>query len=232
MTGYPSISICVPALNEEKSLRQAVEDLISTLSAHIHSLEIIIVDDGSTDSTPHLAEQLAREYTQVKVIHHSKNLGIGVCYRDALAIAKSDYFSWFPADYENSAEEFIRCLPYLDKEDTVLTCYHRGQDPRPIMRRLISYLYTWTLNKYFNLNLRYYNGLTIFPTSLLRAIPLVANGFVFSSESIVYAVKCGYRIIELSVPLRKRNIGKSKAFTFVSIYQALIDLFRIVRIKK
>jgi len=132
---YPSISICVPVLNEEKTLKQAVEDLISTLSPHIRFLEVIIVNDGSLDSTDLLAQGLAREYPQVKIIHHLKNLGIGVCYRDALAIAGGDYFSWFPADLENSADEFISCLPYLDKEANIITCYHCGQDPRPVMRR-------------------------------------------------------------------------------------------------
>jgi len=225
-----SFSICVPAFNEESNLKETVEDLISILSPFLQKLEVIIVDDGSTDSTPRLAEQLAREYCQVKAIHHKKNLGIGVCYRDALAIAEGNYYTWFPADYENSAEEFIQCLPYLSQE-TIVTCHHQEQDPRPVLRRWISHSYTWILNKYFHLNLKYYNGLTIFPVSILRSIPLTADGFVFSAESLICAIQRGYEILELSAPLRKRTFGRSKTLTFVSICQILTNLFHIFKLK-
>lgn len=220
------ISICVPAFNEEKSLRKAVEDLFSTLRASLQELEVIIVNDGSTDGTSRLAEHLAKEHSQVKVIHHLTNLGIGSCYRDVLAVATGNFFTWFPADHENSAEEFIQCLPYL-RSDSIVTCYHCGQDPRSVFRRWISYGYSRILNKFFHLNLKYYNGLTIFPTSALRSFPLVANGFIFSAETLIYAVKYGCRIVQLPAPLRKRISGKSKLVTFVSFYQILNDIFRI-----
>lgn len=221
-----NISICIPALNEEESLRGAVEDILRTLSPVVQKLEVIIVNDGSTDFTPQLAEQLAREYFQVRVIHHKRNLGIGVCYRDALAVARGDYFTWFPSDHENSAAEFIQCLPYL-KERTTVTCYHQGQDPRSALRRWISRSYTFIINKYFHLNLKFYNGLTIFPVSLLRSLPLVAKGFVLVAESLIRAIQRGYQVVELPAPLKNRVGGKSKAFTFISAFQILIDIFHI-----
>ena len=61
MNGSISISICVPALNEESTIRLVVEDLRLTLSPYLKELEIIIVDDGSSDSTPRLIETLRRE---------------------------------------------------------------------------------------------------------------------------------------------------------------------------
>lgn len=222
-----SISICVPAFNEEKNLKEAVEDLLNTLFSYVQEVEIIIVDDGSTDSTPQLAKQIAKDYSEVKVIHHKRRLGIGACYRDALAIAKEDYFTWFPADHENSAEEFIQCLPYLD-EKTVVTCHHLGGDPRSVLRRMISRSFTWILNKYFNLTIKYYNGLTIFPTSASRSFPLISDGFLFTSENLIKAIKRGYQVIELPVPLRKREGGKTKIFTILSFTQILRDIFCIL----
>lgn len=219
------ISICVPALNEERSLRHAVEDLLATLSPVVRELEIIIVNDGSVDATAQLADQLAKEFSQVKAVHHKRNLGIGACYRDALAIARGDYFTWFPGDRENSAEEFIQCLPYL-KERQVVTCHHRGQDPRPVIRRWISHGYTWVLNRRFHLNLKFYNGLTIFPVALLRSFPLVANGFILPAESLIRAIHKGCQVVELPSPLNKVD-GKSKSLTLVSACRILRDLLRI-----
>jgi glycosyltransferase involved in cell wall biosynthesis len=222
-----NISICVPAFNEEESLEGAVEDLLTTLSPVIRGLEIIIVNDGSTDSTFRIAEQLASRHIQVKVIHHKRNSGIGVCYRNALAIARGSYFTWFPSDHENSATEFLQCLPYL-KEKTIVTCYHREQDPRSALRRWISRSYTFILNKYFHLDLKFYNGLTIFPVTLLRSLVLVAKGFVSVAESLIRAIQSGYQVVELPAPLNNRVGGRSKALTLKSACQIFADLFQIM----
>ncbi len=221
-----SISICVPAFNEKNTLRDAVEDLIKTLSLYVQKLEIIIVDDGSIDSTPQLADQIAKEYSQIKVIHHKRNLGIGVSYRDALAVADGTYYTWFPADHENSSQEFIQCLPYL-KEDTIVICHHQGQDPRSFMRRIVSGSYTRLLNRCFRLKLKYYNGLAIFPTSVLRSLHLVANGFILLAESLIKASRYGCQVVELPVALGKRNCGKSKALSLLATKQMANDILRI-----
>jgi len=215
-----SISLCVPALNEEKTLSAAVRDLINTLSSLVKELEIIIVDDGSSDSTFQIANNLALEFSQVKVIHHENNLGLGASFKDALAKSKGDYFSWFPADHENSAREFIPCLQHLGK-NIIVTSNHRGYDSRPLLRRLISRTYTWIINKYFCLNLKYYNGLTVFPTLGLRSFNLTSDGFFLPAESIIWAVRRGYQVVELSTPLEKRKWGRSKALTLASIIKML-----------
>jgi hypothetical protein len=227
MEEYINISICIPAFNEQRNLREAVEDLIKTLSSYVQKLDIIIVDDGSSDSTPQLAEQLAKGHYQVRVVHHAKKMGIGSCYRDALALAQGDYFTWFPGDHENSAQEFILCMPHLRK-DTVVTCYHRGQDPRSLLRHFISQSYTWLLNKFFRLNLKYYNGLTVFPTFVLRSLNLVADGFLFTAENLIKAIKRGYKVVELPAPLRGRLCGKSNALTFSSVVQITKDIFKLL----
>lgn len=175
-----------------------------------------------------IAEQIAREHSQVRIIHHKEKLGVGTCYRDALVVAQGDYFSWFPADHENSAEEFIYCLPYL-RQNTIVTCHHYGQDPRSVSRRFISHSYTLILNKIFHLNLKYYNGLTVFPTSVLSSISLFAEGFLFASETTIKAIRRGCNVIELSIPLRGRTCGKSTALTLPSFLQMAKDVFSILR---
>lgn len=222
-----SISICVPAFNEEGTLKDAAEDLRSTLLSRVKKLEIIIVNDGSTDSTRQIAQKLSNQYPEIKVITHKINVGVGACYRDALAIACGDYFTWFPADHENSADELVQCLLHLGN-GCVVTCHHRRHDPRSKLRQMLSYLYTWILNKHFNLNLNYYNGLTVIPTKVLQSACLRAKGFAFSAESIIFAVKAGYGVVELAVPLRMRVSGKSKVFAINSILRTVKDLLRIL----
>ncbi len=220
------MSICIPAFNEENSLRQAVEELISTLSGRVKELEVIIIDDGSNDYTLQTAEEIAKEYSQVKIIRHNRNLGIGVCYRDALSIAKGEYFTWFPGDHENSAEQFIASLPHLN-QDTVVSYYHVGGDNRLFLRRIISRIYIWIINKFFRLNFKYYNDLTVFPINKLRSFSLVANGSFLFAESLIKAAKHGCRIIELPAYLRGREKGKSKTFSFGSFLCMIKDICRV-----
>ena len=78
------------------------------------------------------------------------------------------------------------------------------------------------------MNLKYYNGLTIIPTFVLKLSPLITEGFVFALESIMRSVKSGYDVIELEFPLRARVNGKSKAFTFRSFYMIWKDILRVI----
>jgi dolichol-phosphate mannosyltransferase len=221
-----SISVCVPAFNEGAVLREAVKDLFETLSSRVATLEIIIVNDGSTDATATLAQELSRDYDRkIKVIHHPVNLGLGASYKDALSIAQGQYFTWFPGDHENSAEELVQCLPYL-RQDTAVTSYHGVSDKRSWPRRVTSSVYTGLLNKCFGLNIKYYNGLTIFPTSVLHSFPLISNGFALSAESLIRAIKSGCKVVELFYPLKKRQVGRSNAISFLSLLGMVKDIGR------
>jgi len=223
MNKVDSLSICVPAFNEENTLKEAVEDLISTLTLSVNRLDIIIINDGSKDSTSDIAEQLGYLYPFVRVIHHDKNQGIGVCYRNALEKASGEYFSWYPADHENEADEFLKCLPYLTC-NTIVMCHHRTFDRRFVMRRLISVLYTSILNSFFSLNLKYYNGLAVFPARVLKSFPLSSSGFGIFAETIIKSILSGCKIVELATPLRGRAGGRSKAFTISSLSSLGKDL--------
>jgi len=221
------LTVCVPAYNEEKSLKKAVENLLFTISPHVNMLKIIIVDDGSFDSTSKIADELSKRYSQVDVIHHSKNLGVGASYRSALSKVKEGYFTWFPGDHEDSVDEIVHCLPYIDI-DTVVTCHHIEYDSRTLLRRLISRFYTWLLNRYFHFNIKYYNGLSIYPVSILKSLPLVSNGFSLFAENLIHSIRYNYKIVEISTDLNRREWGKSKALSFVSIYCMAKDICKIL----
>lgn len=219
-----TLSICVPALNEELSLRASVEDLLTTLSDRVRSLEIIIVDDGSSDATADIADDIARRAPQVTVIHHDKPRGIGVCYHDALRIAQGDYFTWFPADGENLASEFIHCLPHAGPQ-SVVTCYHTSGGRRPWHRRMLSRIYTVLINAVFGLRMHYYNGLAIFPRRILTGQPLTSSGFFFNAENMIRSVKgAGCSVVELEYPLKNRGAGRSKAMSMRSLRALARDI--------
>lgn len=247
-----ALSVCVPALNEEETLRAAVEDLLTSLGPEVGRLEVIIVNDGSSDDTGKIGEALAlrhgsgqvAEHTLrpgsgqalrpssgqawVRVLHHAQNMGFGATYRDALAVATGDFFTWFPADHENQATELVQSIPHL-APGVIVTTQHVDTDPRPLYRRVPSRFYTKTLNRLFGLRVRYYNGLTIYPTADLRSVALGAQGFAMQAEAMVKVGRRGLRIVELEHPLGKRTSGKSALVSWRALRQALRDCVRIWR---
>lgn len=225
------MSVCVPAYNEVATLEQAVLDLLETLGPRLEFVEAIIVDDGSTDGTAEIADRLSEKFESVKVIHHKTNTGLGGAYRDALEIASGTFFTWFPGDHENSAGEFVPCLEYL-KPGVVVTSHHHGLDNRSAFRRRLSGLYTRLMNIATGLKLTYFNGLSIYPTQVIRSVPLVAHGFAFAAEGLIRASRAGCEIVELRYPLRERSSGRSAAISLVSFYRMGRDLFRVFCVRQ
>lgn len=220
------LSVCVPALNEENSLVFSIEDLVSQLNNAIGRLEIIIVNDGSSDKTYSVAENLSKKYSFIKIINHQKSFGIGVCYKEALEIATGNFFTWFPADGEDSAKEIIKYFDYLNN-NVVVTGYHLGNDPRSIIRKIISKLYTAIINIIFGLKVIYYNGLAIYPIETLKNISFISTGFAFNAELIIRSIKKGCQIKQVPTVLNVRDNGKSKALTFKSFYAVVRDVLVI-----
>ncbi|HOU36653.1 MAG TPA: glycosyltransferase, partial [Candidatus Omnitrophota bacterium] len=75
MDTRPIVSVCVPAYNEQATLRVSIDGLIEALSGKIAGFEVIIVNDGSSDATGDIADELEKKYRQIRVIHHRANKG-------------------------------------------------------------------------------------------------------------------------------------------------------------
>jgi len=216
-----SLSICVAAYNEAPTLKGAVNDLQQELSGAVSSLDIIIVNDGSTDDTAAVAARLA-EHPDVRVITHAENQGVGAAYRHALSRASGDFFTDFPGDHENRAAELRQALEHVSKE-LLVTTHHVTTDPRSPFRRWLSRTYTALLNRLKGLNLTYYNGLTIFPTAALKRVTLRASGFFYSAEALIKVLDLGYAIKERDYPLDARSSGESTALSISSLCRAAKD---------
>jgi glycosyltransferase involved in cell wall biosynthesis len=220
-----TLSVCVEAYNEAATLRAVVADLQTVLAPRVHTLEIIIVNDGSRDGTGTLADELARTQANVRVIHHARNLGMGASFRDGLAAARGAYFTDFPGDHENRAEELAALLDKRTRDTLVVTCYH---DTRPRFRRVISRAYTALLNLLLGTRLQYFNGMVIYPTALLRSVPLRARGFLFHAEVLVRMLRAGQRVEYCLSQRQTRVAGSSSALKPRALWGALADVIRIV----
>lgn len=231
MATLPSLTVCVPAYNEAPTLRESVEDLVAQLRPVVARLEIVIVNDGSADETGAIADALVAEHAEVRALHHPRNLGFGKTYRDGLAAATGEYFTWFPADHENLAAELAQAVAAV-RPGVLVTTQHVDSDPRSWKRRLLSRTYTALVNLVSGFRLRYYNGLTIYPTRVLQETPAGAQGFLMQAEAMVRLMRRGYGVVELEYPLGKRKSGRSEAVRMRAMRQAARDLVRIWKASK
>lgn len=219
-----SVSVLVPVLNENLNLAPTIERLLRALSITVEDYEIIIINDGSTDGTGEIADKLARENGNIKVVHNSKCMGLGYVYAEGVKTATKNYFVYIPGDNTWPYRSFVELLGNLGKAD-IVTSFSSNPGVRPFGRRVVSKLYTKTLNLLFNRDMHYYNGLTIYPMEFLSQNPTTTFGFGFQAEALLKAIFAGYSFIEISIPIDERTAGGSKAVNMKNILSVAKTVF-------
>lgn len=228
-----SLSVIVPAFNEQTDLEATVETLLRALAETVDDHEIVVVDDGSSDATSAIADRLARSHPAVRVLHNEKNMGLGYSYVRGVDAARKQAAVFVPADNGWPYESLVSLLRLLGSAD-VVTSYSTNPKVRPLGRRLISSGYTRLLNTLFGHRLRYYNGLTVYPTEFLRSRPVTTFGFGFMAEVLLKALARGVSCVEVGLPIAERAGGASKALrprNVISVVATIARLFWQLRIR-
>lgn len=221
------LTIMIPALNEEKALAETVRT-VHKISKEVlsHAPEIIIFNDGSTDRTPQIAEDLAKEISNLRVIHHEKPKGVGYCFREALQLAKGDRLTGFAGD-NNVAPRLIReLLKNHDKADVVVS-YILNTEERTIFRHFISTLFSMSYMLFFGIHLKYINGNTVWPISLLRECNIRARGYSIMAETNVKILRKGVTFMEIPGEMNKAA-NRSQAIKLKNLIEVLGTFSRLI----
>ena len=114
------LSVVIPCYNEEKTLEKCIERVVEIGTEEL-PIEIIIVDDHSTDQSYYLAKELAERYDCITVLKHTKNRGKGAALRTGFSQAKGDFVAVQDADLEYDPQDLKFLIrPLLeDKADVV-----------------------------------------------------------------------------------------------------------------
>ncbi|NQU83146.1 MAG: glycosyltransferase family 2 protein [Parcubacteria group bacterium] len=225
-----SLTVIIPGLNEEKNIVAAVNSIKSgLLKNNINDYEIFIVNDGSTDRTGSLAEDLARADSRIKVIHHKIPQGFGSSYLEGVSLASKEYVIIFPGDNEVEDESAAVIMSNINKSDVVVV-YTENKEVRALVRRLFSKTYTFINNFLFGLRLPYFNGACLIKRELLQNLKIKDDKFVFMTEILVKLIKRDGRSY-ITAPMRIKPIaqGTSKAFklkNFVGVGKGILNLFK------
>ena len=220
------ITIGIFAYNEELNLRQTVETVMYAAHlAHDTPLEIIIVNDGSTDHTEQVIADLKTEHPAIRSITHERNTGIGTTIKDIVNAATCDKICFIPGDNIFTLYTLKTILLSASKADIVLH-YHINSEVRKKGRIFLSVLFTFIYKFTFHLQLIYVNGLGIYPTATLRAIPIRSKRYNIAAEINVKTLLRGHSYYEMGGymnPLAQ----KSSALTVSNFFDVAISFLKL-----
>lgn len=223
------VSFVIPTFNEAGSLRELYEAICAQLDAITSDFEIVLVDDGSTDASFEIMQQLARNDSHVKVIKLRRNFGKSIALNEGFRLAEGDIIFTMDADLQDDPKEIPRFLAKLEEGyDLISGWKHKRRDPI-LSKNLPSKLFNFMINLFSGLKLHDHNcgfkayrkqvakGLSLYG-DLHRYIPAVAHA-------------AGWKFSEIPVEHHERTFGKSK-YGFERFSHGLFDFITVLFITK
>lgn len=218
-----SVTVVVPAYNEEKLLAPLVESLVRSMNALLMIYEIVVVNDGSHDRTPIIADDLAGRYPHVSVIHQ-ENKGIGGAVKAGIDRASLEYLLFWPVDMRGDVEDIRPYLSHIGEADVIVGCRKRRVGYNLLMR-LNAWLYPYLVRMLFGLQLRDCNWIHLYRTRFIKKIHLSQTGIPMLAEILVKIRDLGGTFLEIDVDMSPRKIGVPSAARFRVMGRTFVGLF-------
>lgn len=220
------LSVVIPVYNEEENLKNAINSIISAIKDRIEDFEIIIVNDGSTDRSFEIAESASKQYRQIRVFGHTKNLGQGTALITGYAQCRKDYVTYMPADGQVNPEELISMLEAAEGTDIVITFRSNRFDYS--FFRLVNSLAYIALNQIlFGLNYKDINWVHMYNRRIFEKVRVRSKGVFMLGEILVKAKRAGFTIKEIPSTYYPRKSGKAKGGRPKSVFTAIKEMFRL-----
>ena len=206
-----SVTILISALNEEAGIGNTYYKAKSALTELNIDHQIILINDGSRDRTREIMDSIQKRDLQVQVIHHQTPRGIGFGYKIGIRNSTKEYFMFLPGDDSFEEESIRTVLEQRGKADIVIP-YHINQEVRTARRKALSRCYTALLNLCFGLRIKYFNGIVLHKTRLLKNLTIKSNKFTYQSEIIIKLVKIQKcNLFHVGISVSERSSGESTA---------------------
>lgn len=230
-----TLSVIVPAFNEGKNIEKTLKSLLKVVPVYCRKYEIIVINDGSNDNTLQIADEYAKKHKNIRVINNKVNLGMGASYWKGIKAAKNNYVILVWGDCAHTDSSLRKILKYIGKYDIVIPNY-ANMETRTFKRRTLSKIFTMVINLIASLDVKYYNGTTLYLKKLVLDCPRRSTGFGYQAELLAHAIKSGASYTQVNVLRKNIPDGVSAAFKLKNIWNVcksvawLFWQFRILRI--
>ena len=220
------LSIVIPLLNEEESLKELHDWIVSVMQSNHFSYEILFVDDGSTDGSWEIISQLSRLNPYVKGIRFLKNFGKSQALHAGFNSAKGDVIITMDADLQDNPEEIPELYKLIQsKEYDLISGWKKKRYDSLIFKNLPSKLFNWAAKKTSGVKLHDFNcGLKAYNKSVVKSIEVSGEMHRYIP---VLAKNAGFnKIGEKVVKHQARKYGHTK-FGMERFINGFLDLITI-----
>lgn len=210
-------------------MEAVVRDAMAVLPRFADDIEVTVIDDGSTDRTGQIADDLAKADGRVHVVHHGARRGYGGAVRSGLVSATKGFIFYTDGDRQFELADVGRLIVAIDGVDAVIGYRLRRQDPA--RTRFVAWVYNRVIRVMFFVGFRDVDcAFKLFRREVFERVPLEgvrSNGAFFSAELLITLRRAGIRTREIGVPHYPRTAGKAKGQQPKVILRAIRDLLRL-----
>lgn len=225
----PRLTFFFPAFNEQENIATTVERALAEIGPLVPSIEVLAIDDGSTDRTPEMADALAAADPRVRV-HHQPNRGYGGALKAGFENARGELISFSDGDLQFDLREMSRLLDRLADErkpvDAVIGYRIKRRDP--FHRIFIAKTYNAIVSVAFGLRVRDIDcAMKLFRREVFDGLRLDAEGPFLSAETLIKLRARGVRIAQVGVNHYPRTAGTNTGASFGKILRTFRDLAKL-----
>jgi len=218
------ISVVIPLLNEEGSLIELYSQIKSTLEPSDHQFEILFIDDGSTDDSGSLIEEMAETDQRVRAIRFQRNYGKAAALNIGFREARGDYIVTMDADLQDDPEEILPLIASMGDDFEMVSGWKQVRHD-PIGKRWPSKLFNFVVAKFSGIPIHDFNcGLKAYKKQVVKNIELYGELHRYIP---VLAKQRGFRCTEKIVEHHPRKYGVSK-YGFGRMFSGLFDLMTVM----
>ncbi len=217
------ISLVIPVYNEEESLETLYQEIATTAKRNELALEVLFVDDGSTDGSWKVISHLAQQHREVRGFRFRRNFGKAAALSAGFHAVKGDVVLTLDADLQDDPAEIPNFLAALEEEKDVVSGWKKIRYD-PWHKVFPSRVFNWLVSQTTGVHLHDHNcGMKCYRVEVLKEIKLYGELHRFIP---VLAAARGFRTGEIVIHHRPRRFGKSK-YGFWRIFKGFLDLLTV-----
>lgn len=217
----PEVSVVIPAYNEEEALPRLLSRLEEVLPELGRPVEVIIVDDGSTDATPEILRQAVKRYPWLRGFILRRNFGQSAALTCGIEAARGKIIVTLDADLQNDPADIPLLLAKLEEGYDVVSGWRKDRQDPWLSRKIPSRVANWLIGRITGVRIHDYGcTLKAYRREVIQGIPIYGELHRFIP---VLTDLRGARITEVPVRHYPRRFGKSK-YGLSRTYRVLLDL--------
>lgn len=220
-----NISMIIPVYNEEEILKKGIYNYRFKLRKLFTDFEIIIVNDGSKDKTGEIADNLASKLKEVKVVHHQRNLGVGMAILNGYKKATKDWVFTNPIDEPFDILD-IKKFKNLFSQVDVIVVARTDRSANPFFRKITSIINYFFIKLLFGTSIHDFQFIQFYKRKNIEKMKIDSTDTFVPPEILLRSLNKSFKISEVKAVFHKRYGGESKYYSLSRYIKTIKEMLK------